>query len=77
MLSRCHASPLAETARSQEWMKANPSRRPDIFPEFKKIKPQLPQPMPGDPELPNDEEEEEAKKRKTARLRAGGAGVRD
>jgi hypothetical protein len=58
-------------------MKANPSRRPDIFPEFKKIKPQLPQPMPGDPELPNDEEEEEAKKRKTARLRAGGAGVRD
>ena len=45
-------------------MKATPSRRPDIFPEFKPLKPQLPQPMPGDPEMPNDEEEEEEKRKK-------------
>ena len=48
----------------QEWMKATPSRRPDIFPEFKPLKPQLPQPMPGDPEVPNDEEEADEKRQK-------------
>ena len=63
---RTHSPPV----RVQEWMKANPSRRPDILPEFKPLKPQLPQPMPGDPEVPNDEEEEEAKKRKTVRRSA-------
>ena len=45
-------------------MKANPSRRPDIFPEFKPMKPALPQPMPGDPEVPDDEEEDEKNKKK-------------
>lgn len=44
-------------------MKANPSRRPDIFPEFKPMKPPLPQKMPGDPEQPDDEEEEYLKKK--------------
>jgi hypothetical protein len=58
----------------QEWMKATPSRRPDIFPEFKPLKPQLPQPMPGDPEVPNDEEEADEKRQKV-RERAG-CGVR-
>lgn len=47
----------------QEWVKANPSRRPDIFPEFKPMKPPLPQKMPGDPEQPDDEEEEYLKKK--------------
>ena len=51
-------------------MKATPSRRPDIFPEFKPLKPQLPQPMPGDPEVPNDEEEADEKRQKV-RQRAG------
>ena len=36
-------------------MKANPSRRPDIFPDFKPQKTQLPKPLPGDPEVPDDE----------------------
>lgn len=50
-------------------MKANPSRRPDIFPEFKPMKPPLPQPMPGDPEQPDDEEEELLKKKARAACR--------
>ena len=60
------------SAGSQEWVKANPSRRPDIFPEFKPMKPALPQPMPGDPEVPDDEEEDEKnkKKKKARRLAA-------
>lgn len=58
-------------------MKATPSRRPDIFPEFKPLKPQLPQPMPGDPEVPNDEEEAEEKRQKVGCChRAGGLRVR-
>ncbi len=56
-------------------MKANPSRRPDIFPEFKPMKPALPQPMPGDPELPDDEEEEEKQKKKK-KARSGGLRLR-
>lgn len=57
----------------QEWMKATPSRRPDIFPEFKPLKPQLPQPMPGDPEVPNDEEEADEKRQKVrVAARSGG-----
>ena len=63
--------PRAALCRPQEWVKANPSRRPDIFPEFKPMKPALPQPMPGDPEVPDDEEEDEKnKKKKKARAAA-------
>lgn len=40
-----------------------PSKRPDIFPEFEKMdRVFLPKPLPGDPEIP-DEEEDEMKKR--------------
>ena len=67
--SRCRVSVTCGHAW-QEWMKATPSRRPDIFPEFKPLKPQLPQPMPGDPEVPNDEEEADEKRQKV-RQRAG------
>lgn len=42
-----------------------PSKRPDIFPEFEKPERViLPKPLPGDPEMP-DEESEEAAKRTT------------
>ena len=42
-----------------------PSRRPDIFPEFDKPERVfLPKPLPGDPEMP-DEELEESTKRTT------------
>lgn len=60
--------PDTEEARSpldapQEWEAPAPSKRPDIFPEFEKMdKVFLPKPLPGDPELP-DEEEEASKKR--------------
>ncbi len=47
----------------QEWEAPVPSKRPDIFPEFEKMERVfLPNPLPGDPEMP-DEEEEEAKTR--------------
>ena len=47
----------------QEWEAPQPSRRPDIFPEFEKPERViLPKPLPGDPEMP-DEEAEEAVKR--------------
>lgn len=36
----------------QEWITPQPSRRPDIFPEFEKLQTPLPKPMPGDPEVP-------------------------
>ena len=45
----------------QEWMTPVPSRRPDIFPEFERLKHPDPKPMPGDPELPDEEELEEVK----------------
>lgn len=49
--------------RLQEWEAPAPSKRPDIFPEFDKPERVfLPKPLPGDPEMP-DEESEEAKKR--------------
>mmetsp|Transcript_23710 Transcript_23710/g.60536 ORF Transcript_23710/g.60536 Transcript_23710/m.60536 type:complete len:151 (-) Transcript_23710:114-566(-) len=49
----------------QEWEAPQPSKRPDIFPEFEKMERVfLPKPLPGDPEVP-DEEEEEGKKRTT------------
>lgn len=35
----------------QEWITPQPSRRPDIFPEFEKLQTPLPKPMPGDPEV--------------------------
>ncbi|EFJ47880.1 hypothetical protein VOLCADRAFT_104942 [Volvox carteri f. nagariensis] len=62
------SSPETEEARSpldapQEWEAPMPSKRPDIFPEFEK--PQrvfLPKPLPGDPEMPDEELEESAKR---------------
>lgn len=38
----------------QEWITPEPSRRPDIFPEFEKLKTPMPKPMPGDPEKPDE-----------------------
>lgn len=35
----------------QEWITPQPSRRPDIFPEWEKLETPLPKPMPGDPEV--------------------------
>lgn len=55
-----HAPP---PLNQQEWEAPAPSKRPDIFPEFDKPERVfLPKPLPGDPEMP-DEEEEESKKR--------------
>jgi len=48
--------------RSQEYVRAVPSRRPDIFPDLKEPKQPMPNPMPADPEMPDEEEEEERKK---------------
>lgn len=48
----------------QEWITPQPSRRPDIFPEFEKLDTPLPKPLPGDPEVPDEEEEEEEQKKK-------------
>eukprot|EP00198_Chlamydomonas_reinhardtii_P010823 XP_001700160.1 predicted protein [Chlamydomonas reinhardtii] len=64
----CSVSPDTEEQRSpldapQEWEAPMPSKRPDIFPEFEK--PQrvfLPKPLPGDPEMPDEELEESAKR---------------
>ncbi|KAL6778523.1 CGL20 [Auxenochlorella protothecoides x Auxenochlorella symbiontica] len=62
-----YPEPETEKERSpidfpQEWLTPQPSRRPDIFPEFEKLDTPLPKPLPGDPELPDEEEEEEKKK---------------
>lgn len=46
----------------QEWITPEPSRRPEIFPEFEKLETPLPKPLPGDPEVPDEEEEEKKKK---------------
>jgi hypothetical protein len=43
----------------QEWDTPMPSKRPDIFPEFEKLETALPKPLPGDPEMPDEEMEEE------------------
>lgn len=48
----------------KEWLTPQPSRRPDIFPEFEKLETPMPKPMPGDPEEVDDEEEEKKKKEK-------------
>ncbi|KAF5830038.1 hypothetical protein DUNSADRAFT_15147 [Dunaliella salina] len=67
-IERHSVTPGTEEQRSpadapQEWETPAPSRRPDIFPEFEKMERVfLPKPLPGDPEMP-DEEAEEAKKR--------------
>lgn len=64
-----YPEPETEKERSpidfpQEWITPQPSRRPDIFPEFEKLETPLPKPLPGDPEAPDEEEEEEEQKKK-------------
>ena len=46
----------------EEYVRAVPSRRPDIFPDLKEPKTPMPRPMPGDPEMPDEEEEEKERK---------------
>lgn len=46
----------------EEYVRAVPSRRPDIFPDLKEIKQPMPNPLPGDPEMPDEEEEEQERK---------------
>ncbi|GMH32537.1 hypothetical protein BSKO_00371 [Bryopsis sp. KO-2023] len=63
-----YPEPETEKERSpldypQEWVTPQPSRRPDIFPEFEKLDTPLPKPLPGDPEQPDEEEEVEKEKR--------------
>lgn len=66
-----HTYPEPETEKErspidipQEWITPEPSRRPDIFPEFERLETPLPKPLPGDPEVPDEEEEEEEEKKK-------------
>eukprot|EP00210_Caulerpa_lentillifera_P000484 g467.t1 len=64
-----YPEPETEKERSpldypQEWVTPQPSRRPDIFPEFEKLETPLPKPLPGDPEQPDEEEEIEKGKEK-------------
>jgi hypothetical protein len=49
------AVPTWRCMHAQEWITPQPSRRPDIFPEFDKQATPMPKPMPGDPELPDEE----------------------
>ena len=54
---------MAHTPLLQEWEAPIPSTRPDIFPEFEKMnKVFLPKPLPGDPEMPDEELEESVKR---------------
>merc|ERR1711943_155676 len=46
----------------EEYVRAVSSRRPDIFPDLKEIKQPMPNPLPGDPEMPDGEEEEKERK---------------
>ncbi|CEF96679.1 unnamed product [Ostreococcus tauri] len=46
----------------EEYVRAVPSRRPDIFPDLKEPKMPMPRPMPGDPEMPDEESEEKERK---------------
>ena len=46
----------------EEYVRAVPSRRPDIFPDLQEIKQPMPNPLPGDPEMPDEEEEEQERK---------------
>ena len=41
----------------EEYVRAVPSRRPDIFPDLKEQKTPMPKKMPGDPEAPDEESE--------------------
>ena len=52
------------TPIQQEWITPQPSRRPDIFPEFEKLNTPMPKPLPGDVPPPDEEEEEEEEKKK-------------
>ena len=45
-------------------MTPQPSRRPDVMPEFEKLETPVPRKLPGDPEIPDEEEEEEEEKKK-------------
>lgn len=56
--------PLSPFMFLQEWTTPQPSRRPDIMPEFEKLETPPPRKMPGDPEQPDEEEEEEKEKEK-------------
>ena len=46
----------------EEYVRAVPSRRPDIFPDLKEQKTPMPKKMPGDPEAPDEESEEKERK---------------
>jgi len=48
----------------QEWMTPPGSNRPGIFPEFERLKTPDPKPMPGDPEMPDENELQEEEERK-------------
>lgn len=62
-LQQVSAWTLMWYAALQEWEPPQPSRRPDIFPEFEKMERVfLPKPLPGDPEMPDEESEEAAKR---------------
>ena len=68
-ITATYPEPETEKERSpidipQEWITPQPSRRPDIFPEFERLETPLPKPLPGDPEVPDEEEEEEEEKKK-------------
>jgi len=69
LIVQTYPEPETEKERSpidipQEWITPEPSRRPDIFPEFERLETPLPKPLPGDPEVPDEEEEEEEEKKK-------------
>ena len=53
------------TARAQEWSRPKPSERPDVFPDLERLETPLPQKLPGDPELPEDEEWDEQQRKKS------------
>lgn len=48
----------------QEWISPPPSKRPDIFPDKEDLETPLPNKLPGDPEMPEDEEWAEEQKKK-------------
>eukprot|EP00891_Asterochloris_glomerata_P005720 jgi/Astpho2/5720/Aster-x0696 len=64
-----YPEPETEKERSpldypQEWITPQPSRRPEPIPDFEKLETPRIRPLPGDPELPDEEEEEENEKKK-------------
>ncbi|CAK0770635.1 hypothetical protein CVIRNUC_003787 [Coccomyxa viridis] len=69
IIRNTYPEPETEKERSsvdfpQEWMTPQPSRRPDVQPEFEKLEVPLPKKLPGDPDVPDEEEEEEEEKKK-------------